>query len=249
MLRVIQASILSAIFTLQAGSVWASDSSATRAACFDNAAEAEQRYGLPEGLLQSIVFVESGGNPFAVNYKGKGYMYGELETAQGFVAGLLEDGRTVIDVGCGQVNLKWHPDAFANLDEAFDPASNLDYAARHLRDLAGPEKNWKRAVGHYHSPSSPDRAERYRNAVYAAFRKRGGSFEDMKSKPIPASSDVDVAVARDYEDFVIYEVVSTKPSLTAATKGLRPEPSADVKKDGTTAAVSSLPGAIAIKKW
>jgi hypothetical protein len=46
-----------------------------------------------------------------------------------------------------------HPRAFASLEEAFDPATNADYAARYLsglyRDEAG--RNWNIAVGLYHS--------------------------------------------------------------------------------------------------
>lgn len=72
------------------------------------------------------------------------------------------------DVGCMQVNLQFHPKAFRSLDDAFDPAINVEYAARflkELRDAAG--GNWFVAVGMYHS-RSPDLAQLYRTRVTLA---------------------------------------------------------------------------------
>ena len=40
-----------------------------------------------------------------------------------------------MDVGCMQVNLYHHAHAFSSLDNAFDPQSNVDYAARFLRSI------------------------------------------------------------------------------------------------------------------
>ena len=40
-----------------------------------------------------------------------------------------------IDVGCMQISLTNHPDAFASMDQAFDPSSNADYGARFLVQL------------------------------------------------------------------------------------------------------------------
>ena len=40
-----------------------------------------------------------------------------------------------IDIGCMQVNLMHHPNAFATLDAAFDPLANALYAARFLTEL------------------------------------------------------------------------------------------------------------------
>ena len=38
-------------------------------------------------------------------------------------------GARSIDVGCMQVNLLHHADAFASLEQAFDPVANARYAA------------------------------------------------------------------------------------------------------------------------
>ena len=53
-----------------------------------------------------------------------------------------------------------HPQAFASLEQGFEPAANADYAARFLKQLReGPGGgDWMKAAGFYHS-QTPDRAE------------------------------------------------------------------------------------------
>jgi len=50
-----------------------------------------------------------------------------------------------------QVNLQQHPDAFASIEDAFDPVRNADYAARFLLRLRAMSADWAEAVGWYHS--------------------------------------------------------------------------------------------------
>jgi hypothetical protein len=71
----------------------------------------------------------------------------------------------LIDVGCMQVNLQFHPNAFRSLEEAFDPTANVAYAAGFLQQL-GAETNgdWNLATGFYHS-HTPELAAAYRNRV------------------------------------------------------------------------------------
>ena len=56
-----------------------------------------------------------------------------------------------IDVGCGQINLMHHPDAFASLEQAFDPQANAAYAARFLKELFAQTGDWSKAAAMYHS--------------------------------------------------------------------------------------------------
>ncbi len=65
-----------------------------------------------------------------------------------------------------QVDLHYHPDAFASMDDAFDPEANADYAARLLVALHNGEAggSWDIAVGLYHS-HSPLLAAEYRDRV------------------------------------------------------------------------------------
>jgi hypothetical protein len=73
-----------------------------------------------------------------------------------------------IDVGCLQVNLMHHPDAFATLGAAFDPAANAAYGGRFLAALYARSTTWPVAASFYHS-QTPDLAEDYRRRVMAAW--------------------------------------------------------------------------------
>ncbi|HQT78835.1 MAG TPA: transglycosylase SLT domain-containing protein [Rhodopila sp.] len=79
--------------------------------------------------------------------------------------------RHSIDVGCFQISLLYHPDAFATLDQAFDPATNADYAARFLASLKDRLGSWPAAVAAYHS-ADPERGLAYRQRVFAAWSGR-----------------------------------------------------------------------------
>jgi hypothetical protein len=137
-------------------------------ACLLEIRAAELRYGIPDDLLLGIGLQEAGLErdgalsvwPWSVNVEGEGRFLRDAAEAIAWVRERQAEGAELIDVGCMQVNLRWHPDAFATLEEAFDPARNVDYAARYLTGLAAREGGWRAAVGRYHS-ADPDRAARY----------------------------------------------------------------------------------------
>ncbi|TMV53446.1 lytic transglycosylase domain-containing protein, partial [Thioclava sp. BHET1] len=123
------------------------------------------RYRIPGNLLLAIGFQEAGLSrggqvtvwPWSVNAAGDGRMFDTRQAAQDWVRAQLKAGTGSIDVGCMQVNLRWHPEAFATLDAAFDPVRNVDYAARFLRDLYRRTGDWMTAAGSYHSFSTEER--------------------------------------------------------------------------------------------
>ena len=94
---------------------------------------------------------------------------------------LQAQGVRSIDVGCMQINLRHHPNAFANLDEAFDPAANARYAARFLNNLQATRNDWMRSASHYHS-QTPELADAYRARIAAA-------LEAEQAVPPPARHD------------------------------------------------------------
>ena len=61
------------------------------------------------------------------------------------------EGVQSIDVGCMQVNLMYRPEAFASLNQAFDPKTNAVYAADFLNRLFIKTGNWSKAIAAYHS--------------------------------------------------------------------------------------------------
>src|SRR4051812_26120894 len=138
---------------------------------------AERSFAIPEHLLGAIAHVESGRRdpatgtfapwPWTINAEGQGSFYDTKAEAIAAVQTMRARGMRSIDVGCMQISLLHHPDAFANLYQAFDPTANAAYGARFLRDLYGKSNAWPRAVEMYHS-ATPGLGEEYGRLVYAA---------------------------------------------------------------------------------
>jgi len=136
---------------------------------------AERHYQLPPGLLASIARAESGRPvtamtdlrpwPWTINADGNGLFLDSKAAAVAWVR-LLQSHHRYVDVGCLQVDLPLHPQAFASLEAAFDPTANADYAARYLSSLYRNEagRDWNVAVGLYHSHTTGLAAE-YRDRV------------------------------------------------------------------------------------
>lgn len=150
--------------------------------CKSAIAQAEARHQTAPGLLTAIAKAESGRPipprlglqpwPWAINADGAAYYFDSKAAAVVWAQQALQRGVSQIDVGCMQINLQWHPAAFAGVEQAFDPAANADYAARfliRLRDEAG--GNWFDAVGNYHS-RTPALAANYRERVSAIAQGR-----------------------------------------------------------------------------
>jgi hypothetical protein len=136
---------------------------------------AERSHQLPAGILAAIGRVESGrpdpaGHivpwPWTIDAAGAGSYLESAAAAVAAVAALQQQGLRNIDVGCFQVNLQQHPNAFATLDAAFDPQVNADYAARFLAALYQRTGTWDAAVAAYHS-AMPAAGSSYRDQVFA----------------------------------------------------------------------------------
>ena len=145
--------------------------------CTDAIRAAEAVSGTAPGLLAAIARAESGRPvpplpglqpwPWAVNADGAAMYFDSKAAAVAWTRLALNRGVRQIDVGCMQVNLQAHPNAFPDLDTAFEPATNAAYAARFLRQLqAEAGGNWFVATGYYHS-RTPERAADYRERVAA----------------------------------------------------------------------------------
>jgi hypothetical protein len=153
------------------------------AACRAAISTAERERSVPTGLLQAIGRVESGRRdpatgafapwPWTINAEGRGMFFPTREAAIAEVRQLQARGVRIIDVGCMQVNLHHHPNAFPALEQAFDPLANARYAAQFLSELRESSGDWARAAGHYHS-QTPERAEPYRARVLAAWAGEQG---------------------------------------------------------------------------
>ena len=130
--------------------------------CESEIIKAEKKYGIPNRLLLAISTVESGRAvgrskkpwPWTICANGRGYYCTTKSAAIATTKRLIARGIRNIDVGCMQVNLLHHSTAFKNLEEAFTPKANVNYAARFFLGLKNTYSSWTHAVGYYHSKAA-----------------------------------------------------------------------------------------------
>jgi hypothetical protein len=183
------------LFPLETMAVPAGSESASRA-CDAAIAAVEREAGLPPRLLAAIGRVESGRRdpvtgavtawPWTINAEGRGSFFPDKAAAIAAVRALQAQGVRSIDIGCMQVNLRHHPQAFASLEDAFDPLANARYAARFLTELKSSRPDWMAAAAAYHS-QTPEYAEPYRARVAAAWAQ-----EQARPQPAPVTPAVPV---------------------------------------------------------
>ncbi|MGE4218472.1 MAG: transglycosylase SLT domain-containing protein [Alphaproteobacteria bacterium] len=194
-MRFLLLSLAALLLTVLPGAARA-ESQDPRAICRKATDLAEKAMQVPSDLLYAIALVESGRSdpetgerfawPWTVNSGGDGRYYPDMATAIRAVEALQRKGVTNIDVGCMQVNLHFHGDAFDSLKEAFDPVNNVAYATTFLSSLQEEDKSWNTAVKHYHSRNAEKHVP-YRNKVYSAWREARDMGRDAaKAAPAPA---------------------------------------------------------------
>lgn len=162
------------------------DASARIAAICDSAAQvAATESGVPLSVLRSITRTETGRNrdgslqpwPWTVNMEGTGKWFDTEDAARAYVFKHFKRGARSFDVGCFQINYKWHGEAFRSIDEMFDPLANARYAAQFLSRLHDETGDWSKAAGAYHS-RTPIYAKKYRTRFDSIRRK-------MEGQPMP----------------------------------------------------------------
>ena len=170
--------------------VLAGPARATAPDCEALAEAAGARHGIPEGVMAAIARTESGGGPRAsawpwtLNMAGEGMYLDSAAAALAQLRLVLEAGRSNVDVGCMQVNWRWHGEAFDSPEQMMDPVANTDYAARFLVDLWRREGTWDGAVRAYHS-TDPDRGAAYLARVEGNRAPGGRGAPLMASVPAP----------------------------------------------------------------
>ncbi len=146
------------------------------------------RHAVPPVVLYALAHTESGTAlnvgkrpwPWTLNIAGRGYRYPNRTQACHALNQALKTTR-VIDVGLGQLNIRWNPALFGSEGrfsdpcDALDPYDNLDATAALLRqrfdqDDHGNNGDWGRAAGRYHRPAGGEPARRYRRAFLAEMK-------------------------------------------------------------------------------
>jgi len=137
--------------------------------CDQAASLASAQTAVPLEVLLAVTRNETGRKrngrtepwPWTVNMEGDGFWFDTEDQAQAFVFEHFKIGARSFDVGCFQINYKWHGAAFNSIEEMFDPTHNAIYAAQFLSSLYEETGDWLEAVGAYHS-RTPEYAARYK---------------------------------------------------------------------------------------
>lgn len=136
----------------------------------------EQKYRLPPNSLHPISLHETAKKhskhdivivwPWTVmnNQEGKGYHFKTQQEAVRYAREQFMLGNNNLDVGCMQINLKHHPEAFSSLSNAFSPRKNVSYGAYFLSENLKKLGSIDKAIGRYHS-ATEELAKKYHSNV------------------------------------------------------------------------------------
>ncbi|WP_292023831.1 lytic transglycosylase domain-containing protein [Maritimibacter sp. UBA3975] len=155
------------------------------AICNQAAALVARESGVPVAVLRAITLTETGRSrngttqpwPWTVNMEGKGVWFETADDARAYAYEHYKRGARSFDVGCFQLNYKWHHQAFSSLEEMFDPVAGGRYAADFLTRLYDEKGDWTEAAGAYHSRTK-EHADRYK-AIFAEH------FANVVDSPLP----------------------------------------------------------------
>jgi hypothetical protein len=120
----------------------------------------EKQIDIPKGLLTAIGKTESGRFkdnkniiiwPWTINTGKKSLFFDNKLQMKNFVLNEIKKENYNLDVGCMQINLKWHGSKFKNILDVLDPMVNVSYATSFLYELHSNFGNWDEAIKRYHS--------------------------------------------------------------------------------------------------
>ena len=160
---------------------------ADAALCADAARRAAAETGVPADLLRALLLVESGrsiggalvGWPWAVNVGGRGSWHPDAASARRAIDAVPRDGAEHVDIGCFQLNRRWHGHHFPDTAAMLDPDGNARHAARFLLALRDEFGSWEAASGAYHSRDPA------RSAAYAARVAAHRAADDPQAQAPP----------------------------------------------------------------
>jgi len=164
---------------------YASSTMAVSGLCSKYVKSAEVQHRMPNNILKAIAVTESGRYvksiqrdvpwPWTLNVKGKGYYFDTKAAALEALKKLQSHGVKSVDVGCMQINMKYHPEAFESFEQALDPRHNVAYAAKLLKGHYKHTSQWDSAIGRYHNKKTTI-GQRYYKRVYKNWQKEESRF-------------------------------------------------------------------------
>ncbi len=133
-------------------------------ACEREMTRASRLNDIPLNVLYAVGLTETGHrgelSPFDMNVDGRAVRSKSLAEALAKFAAERANGAKYIDVGCMQINERFHRADFASLADMFDPAQNVRYAAAFLKQLKAQEGSWTLAVARYNAGPNNNAAQK-----------------------------------------------------------------------------------------
>ena len=154
----------------------------------------ELQTDIPKGLLLGIGKAEAIRKlnnkyiiwPWTINHAGKSLFFDTKKQMTNYVFKNLQKDDLNIDVGCMQINIKWHKNNFKKIADMFEVSPNISYAASFLLQLKNKHGSWDKAIKHYHS-SDPKKNIPYLIKVKSFWKKFEGE-KIIKAKTIKHES-------------------------------------------------------------
>ncbi len=156
--------------------------------CEREMARAARDENIPLGVLYSVGLTETGQHghlqPYALNIDGAGIVASSLPEALMLFRKARDQGAKFIDIGCMQINHRWHASHFESLEAMFDVRRNVFYAAHFLKELRARETSWTLAVARYNAgPDNVYAQKKYVCAVIGNMVRSGlGAWTDNARK-------------------------------------------------------------------
>ena len=152
--------------------------------CEREMARAAQAENIPLAVLYSVGLTETGARgllqPYAMNIDGIAVVSASLPEAIAKFNAAQARGAKFIDIGCMQINQRFHGKHFVSLAAMFDQRLNVSYAARFLKQLRAREASWTLAVARYNAgPDNNYAQKKYVCAVIGNMVRSGfGAWTD-----------------------------------------------------------------------
>ena len=193
-MRILRTSIIFTIFFLSLIKETYADNIRKFNSCEKTIKSIELQTDIPKGLLLGIGKAEAIRKinnkyiiwPWTINHAGKSMFFDTKKQMSKYVFKNLKKKDLNIDVGCMQVNIRWHKNNFKKIADMFEVSPNISYAASFLLQLKNKHGSWDKAIKHYHS-SDPKKNIPYLIKV-KSFWKRLEGKKIIKAKNIKHES-------------------------------------------------------------
>ncbi len=162
----------------------------TSALCETAARDAADHYAIPPQILHTLALTESGRTidgrlrpwPWAINQSGESSWFGSQAEMLAAANALVSSGIVNFDIGCFQLNYRWHAQHFSSVADMADPGQNAQYAASFLRSKFRETGAWQSAVGAYHSQTAA-KAHIYLARFESIFNRWAGAVGAVQNSP------------------------------------------------------------------